>query len=124
MEKWILVVDDDVMNLRMAEFILNKNGYSVIKTESAKSALELLKEIWYTKGAEPKYLAYEYEYTSDGQIHEFIDHVSGKSRVYKYDVNNRLLQVVEYENDDLYHDYSVELGYNTKGELSFPLFSP
>ena len=44
MEKWILVVDDDVMNLRMAEFILNKNGYSVEKTESAKKALEILKE--------------------------------------------------------------------------------
>ena len=44
MEKWILVVDDDVMNLRMAEFILNKNGYSVVKAESAKSALEMLSE--------------------------------------------------------------------------------
>lgn len=44
MEKWILVVDDDVMNLRMAEFILNKNGYSVVKSESAKNALEMLKD--------------------------------------------------------------------------------
>lgn len=40
----ILVVDDDAMNLRMAEFILNKNGYTVIKAESAKDAFDILKE--------------------------------------------------------------------------------
>ena len=44
MEKKILVVDDDAMNLRMAEFILNRNGYSVTKVESAKIALETLRE--------------------------------------------------------------------------------
>ena len=44
MEKWILVVDDDAMNLRMAEFILNKNGYSVTKAESANIALQMLRE--------------------------------------------------------------------------------
>lgn len=43
MEKTILVVDDDAMNLRMAEFILTKNGYKVIKVESGQKALELLK---------------------------------------------------------------------------------
>ena len=41
MENRILVVDDDVMNLRMAEFILNKNGYTVIKAESAKEAFDI-----------------------------------------------------------------------------------
>lgn len=44
MEKLILVVDDDAMNLRMAEFILNKNGYAVEKAESAKTAITKLKE--------------------------------------------------------------------------------
>jgi putative two-component system response regulator len=44
MGKKVLVVDDDVMNLRMAEFILNKNGYTVTKVESAKIALETLSE--------------------------------------------------------------------------------
>jgi putative two-component system response regulator len=44
MEQKILVVDDDKMNLRMAEFILKKNGYSVIKSERAKNALEILNE--------------------------------------------------------------------------------
>ncbi|MBR5597872.1 MAG: response regulator [Lachnospiraceae bacterium] len=43
MDKWILVVDDDAMNLRMAEFILTKNGYSVVKSESGQAALEVLK---------------------------------------------------------------------------------
>ena len=44
MGNYILVVDDDAMNLRMAEFILNKNGYVVIKAESAKEAFEVLKK--------------------------------------------------------------------------------
>ena len=78
----------------------------------------MLTEIWYTKGTEEPVLAYEYEYTSDGQVYKFKDNLSGKSKVYKYDTNNRLLQFVEYENDDLYHDYSSELSYNSKGELS------
>ncbi len=43
MENQILVVDDDCMNLRMAEFILKKNGYEVLKAESGEQCLEILK---------------------------------------------------------------------------------
>lgn len=42
MGKKVLVVDDDVMNLRMAEFILDRNGYITIKAMSAKEALDIL----------------------------------------------------------------------------------
>lgn len=40
----VLVVDDDFMNLRMAEMILTKYGYEVIKVESGLQCLEYLKQ--------------------------------------------------------------------------------
>ncbi|MGN0497326.1 MAG: PleD family two-component system response regulator [Lachnospiraceae bacterium] len=42
--KTILVVDDDAMNLKMAEFILQKKNYKVILAESGFDALCRLKE--------------------------------------------------------------------------------
>ncbi len=42
MENRILVVDDDPMNLRMAEFILKKRNYEVLKANSGKKCLEIL----------------------------------------------------------------------------------
>lgn len=44
MGKTILVVDDDAMNLRMAEVMLKKRGYDVIKANSGQAALALLQE--------------------------------------------------------------------------------
>ena len=44
MTKRILVVDDDVMNLRMAEFILSKENFEVVKVESGMECLNFLKE--------------------------------------------------------------------------------
>lgn len=38
----ILVVDDDAMNLRLAEMILTKKGYEVKKADSGQAALALL----------------------------------------------------------------------------------
>lgn len=38
----ILVVDDDDMNLRMAEFVLKKENYEVIKAASGEETLSLL----------------------------------------------------------------------------------
>lgn len=43
MDKRVLVIDDDVMNLRMAEFILKQNGYNVLKADSGSDGLKLLK---------------------------------------------------------------------------------
>jgi CheY-like chemotaxis protein len=39
----ILVVDDDGMNLRMAEMILTKGGYQVQKADSGQAALDMLR---------------------------------------------------------------------------------
>lgn len=44
MNERILVVDDDSMNLRMAEFILNKNHYMVSKASSGQEALDMLQQ--------------------------------------------------------------------------------
>ena len=44
MSKRVLVVDDDVMNLRMAEFILKKEDYEVCKAESGMECLLFLKD--------------------------------------------------------------------------------
>ena len=44
MGKTILVVDDDAMNLRMAEMLLKKQGYDVKKADSGQAALALLHE--------------------------------------------------------------------------------
>lgn len=43
MSKKILVVDDDEMNLRMAEFILNQDGYQVHKVQSGMECLLFLR---------------------------------------------------------------------------------
>ena len=44
MGKTILVVDDDAMNLRMAEVMLKKKGYDVRRADSGQTALTLLQE--------------------------------------------------------------------------------
>lgn len=44
MGKTILVIDDDAMNLRMAEFILSKENYRVLKADSGQKGIELLKQ--------------------------------------------------------------------------------
>jgi len=43
MRKKIAVVDDDIMNLMMAEFILQEENYQVIKLESGMDCLSYLK---------------------------------------------------------------------------------
>lgn len=44
MSKTILVIDDDAMNLRMAEFILSKVNYKVLKADSGRNGIEILKQ--------------------------------------------------------------------------------
>lgn len=44
MDKTILVIDDDAMNLKMAEFILSKAGYHVRKANSGQSGIEILRQ--------------------------------------------------------------------------------
>ena len=44
MGKTILVVDDDPMNVRMAEFALKKNSYDVVTANSGPECLEKIQE--------------------------------------------------------------------------------
>lgn len=44
MSKTILVIDDDAMNLKRAEFILTKGGYNVLTAASGKEGIEVLKK--------------------------------------------------------------------------------
>ena len=44
MGKTILVIDDDAMNLKRAEFILMKDGYHVLTAVSGKEGIEMLKK--------------------------------------------------------------------------------
>lgn len=44
MDKTILVIDDEEMNLMMAEFILSKAGYRVLKAGSGQSGIEILQQ--------------------------------------------------------------------------------
>ncbi len=44
MSKNILVVDDDAMNVRMAEFILKKKNYVVLKADSGTECLNILQK--------------------------------------------------------------------------------
>ena len=55
------------------------------------NSLEMLTEVWYTKSTEKKTLAYSYEYTASGLVHQFTDHLAEKSTVYKYDTKDRLI---------------------------------
>ncbi|MGN0435902.1 MAG: response regulator [Wujia sp.] len=42
MNKRIMVIDDDIMNLKMADFILSNQQYEVVKAESGMEALSVL----------------------------------------------------------------------------------
>lgn len=43
MNKKILVVDDDLINLRFAEFTLTNNNYTVIRAQSGMECLEIIR---------------------------------------------------------------------------------
>ena len=116
----------DIGNSEIVEYVYNQNNGKLKKTvysngfsvEYVYNDIELLTELWYTDDVGTKQKAYEYEYTADGQLYKFTDNLSDKSTVYRYDSNNRLVGFVEYENDDLIHDFSSEVFYNDKGLLS------
>lgn len=90
------------------------NGFSV---DYVYNDIELLKEIWYNYSDGTRTLAYEYEYTAYGQVYKFTDNASERTTVYKYDINGQLVDFVEYDNGDFYHDFSANLFYNDRGEV-------
>ena len=73
--------------------------------------LELLSEIWYTNST-ANTLAYSYEYTSDGLLYKFIDHINGKTTVYKYDCNGRITDSAEFDSDEYLNVFSTRVLYD------------
>ena len=90
------------------------NGYVV---EYVYDRLENLKEIWYTKDG-TRSLAYSYEYTNVGQIYKYIDHINGKTQLYKYDANNRLTDIINYDSNEYETETATSISYNDKGDVS------
>ena len=80
--------------------------------------LDNIKEIWYNNGSgESK--AYEYFYTSFGQLARFDNLLTGMSTVYRYDGWGRLLNITEYDTDDMKNVFSSNMFYNTKAQLAY-----
>ncbi len=94
---------------------LNKITYgNGFVEEYVYNALENISEIWYTNNG-IRSLAYSYEYTSSGQVHQFTDYLNGKVSKYKYDANDRLIFSMEYDIDDPLREYSSDIVYDDKG---------
>ena len=87
--------------------IIYGNGFA---EEYIYNVLESLSEVWYTYNDETRILAYEYEYTSYGQLSKIIDNLSGKTTVYRYDINGRVITSGQYDGAEykLYSDYSYD----------------
>lgn len=83
------------------------NGFSV---EYVYNALEMLDEVWYNYSDGSRELVCEYEYTSNGEIAKIIDNLSGKTSVYRYDINGRLISSGCYDNGEyeLFSMYSYD----------------
>ena len=95
------------------------NGFSV---SYVYNVLELLTEVWYNYTDGTSENVYEYEYTADGQVYRFIDNLAGKTTKYKYDVNNRVVGIVEYKNGDAYHTNASQNAYDDQGQLEETYF--
>lgn len=93
--------------------IIYGNGYEV---EYVYNDLEQLEAIRHKADESAEYItAYEYEYTSDGQIHSFKDNITSRITVYRYDGYDRLIGISEYEDsEDVIH---TELSYDKNSRI-------
>ena len=80
------------------------NGFS---EEYVYNTLEMLAEVWYTYDDGTRVLAYEYEYTSYGQLGKIVDNLSGKTTIYRYDSNGKIILSGQYDSGEyeLYSEY-------------------
>ena len=82
---------------------------------------ENLSEVWYTKNG-TRTLAYEYEYTSDGQLYSLKDNVSDQTTVYDYDLHGRLKSYRIYKNSDAEKSFKAVLKQQPgNGEAAYEL---
>ena len=102
----------------LATYSYNQNNGKLISVTYANSFsenyvyndLELLSEIWYTNST-TNTLAYSYEYTSAGLLYKFIDHINGKTTVYKYDCSGRITDSAEFDSDEYLNVFSTRVLY-------------
>ena len=80
------------------------NGFS---EEYEYNTLELLEKVWYNYDDGTRVCVYEYEYTSYGQLCKIVDHLTGKTTVYRYDTNGRIIFSGQYDSEEyeLYSEY-------------------
>ena len=84
------------------------NGFS---EEYVYNTLEMLSEVWYTYDDGTRVCAYEYEYTSCGQLYKIVDNLLGKTIIYSYDSMGRISiseQCDSEEECELYSEYSYD----------------
>lgn len=96
--------------------IIYGNGYEV---EYVYNDMEQLETVKYRNNANEAYvIAYEYEYTADGQIYLLKDNVNNRVLIYRYDECDRVVSFTEYSADDYESITSKETTYNSKSQVS------
>lgn len=91
------------------------NGFSV---RYVYDTLENIKEVWYNDGV-TETQAFEYTYTSYGQLARFDNLLTGKSAVYKYDIDNRLIGYIEYDCEEKINEFSSSVSYTDRSEVEY-----
>ena len=76
----------------------------------------MLKEIWYTVNG-VRSLAYSYKYTSDGELAEFKNHLTGETSIYAYTTVGDVKSISLYNTGSTEAKYEVTLGYDDRGRL-------
>ncbi|MBQ7389734.1 MAG: hypothetical protein IJW02_01355 [Clostridia bacterium] len=95
--------------------IIYGNGYEV---EYVYNDLELVEAIKCKENSDSQYVtAYEYKYTSDGKTHSVKDNINSRVTVYRYDENNRLVEISEYSSSDYDGVISTEIEYDSESRV-------
>lgn len=80
------------------------NGFTV---RYVYDDLDNVKEIWYNNTK-----AYEYSYTTAGQLYRFDNLTTGKSIRYTYDASGSLVGMEEYKTSDMENVFAAEFAYD------------
>lgn len=83
--------------------------------EYSYNSLDLVEKVWYTESTGVRYLAYELEYTSTGQIHKIVDHESTMTTVYNYDSAGRITGFYHYASDTFLNEVWMNVSYDGRG---------
>ncbi|MBE5888333.1 MAG: DNRLRE domain-containing protein [Lachnospiraceae bacterium] len=89
------------------------NGFSV---RYVYDTFDNISEVWYIEGSTEKQ-AYSYKYNAYGQLYQFDNLLTGKSILYSYDANKRLIGHVEYDTEKLVNTFGAKFYYDDKSRL-------